>query len=453
MSQHKILIVTPFFAPQSHAAVFRAYKLAKYLPQYGWKPYVVTTDVNYSYNEDPQLLIDLPREVEVHRVRYIEPTLRGVRMALGGVDRTFKSLKAKQADASIRVTQPVLERVAFNAPSRLYQAFNAHYLRKPDTYWTWERPAIRIAKTLLRRHQISLVFTSADPYTCHRIGYRLQGHGVRWIADLRDPHTHSALMHSHLDHVYNRQRQAERTAVERADALTVAAESIALILSERYALLEQPPVHFIPTGMDTSLLEPPQSWQSPPFPYFVFSGEFLPYYDKTFFRLFAKALTHPAVAATGIKCLFIGRQDVNRPRLLPLIQQFGLGDSVELIDHVPQRVLYQYLKASQAALLISGHRQRWWCLYAKQIDYLALRKPVIAVVPNPSEARTHLQGSGLGIFLDGDEDVCVQRLIDFVLRDKSNLEVNDDYCEQFTAKAQVSAFVDIFEEVLGIDHA
>ncbi len=47
-----VLIVTPFFAPQSHAAVFRAYKLAKYLPRFGWKPYVLTTDTNYKFNED-----------------------------------------------------------------------------------------------------------------------------------------------------------------------------------------------------------------------------------------------------------------------------------------------------------------------------------------------------------------------------------------------------------------
>ena len=42
-----VLIVTPFFAPQNHAAVFRAYKLAKYLPQFGWKPVVLTVDTQY----------------------------------------------------------------------------------------------------------------------------------------------------------------------------------------------------------------------------------------------------------------------------------------------------------------------------------------------------------------------------------------------------------------------
>ena len=55
-----VLIVTPFFAPQNHAAVFRAYKLAKYLPQFGWKPVVLTVDTQYEFNEDPALLSNFP---------------------------------------------------------------------------------------------------------------------------------------------------------------------------------------------------------------------------------------------------------------------------------------------------------------------------------------------------------------------------------------------------------
>ena len=45
-----IIIVAAHFAPESHAAMFRAFKLAKYLPAFGFRPIVVTTDTNYSPN-------------------------------------------------------------------------------------------------------------------------------------------------------------------------------------------------------------------------------------------------------------------------------------------------------------------------------------------------------------------------------------------------------------------
>ena len=37
-----ILIITPFFPPQTHAAVFRAFKLVNYLKRTGWNPIVLT---------------------------------------------------------------------------------------------------------------------------------------------------------------------------------------------------------------------------------------------------------------------------------------------------------------------------------------------------------------------------------------------------------------------------
>ena len=51
-----ILIITPFFPPQTHAAVFRAFKLVKYLKRTGWNPIVLTVNRNYLYLEDPDLL-------------------------------------------------------------------------------------------------------------------------------------------------------------------------------------------------------------------------------------------------------------------------------------------------------------------------------------------------------------------------------------------------------------
>jgi len=49
MKNKKVLVITPFFAPESHAAVFRAHKLVKYLKKEGWEPIVLTVDTNYTY--------------------------------------------------------------------------------------------------------------------------------------------------------------------------------------------------------------------------------------------------------------------------------------------------------------------------------------------------------------------------------------------------------------------
>lgn len=308
---------------------------------------------------------------------------------------------------------------------------------------------MKMASDLIQRHQIPLVLTSALPYTSHRIGFRLkQRLGVRWIADFRDPATHSHRMFSPFERVFLRQRRAENLAVQHADAITVLAESYALILTETYGLKDNSRIHFISTGLDESLLESPrENAHRLSSPYLVFVGEFLTSYDDSFFRIFSQVVRNPQVAQTGVKILFIGREDVNGPLITPLARQYELERFIEIIDHLPQEQLYNYIREARAGLLIPGRRALWWSLYAKLVDYIALQKPVVAIVPNPSEARMHLERSGLGIFLD-DQERAAEQLTRFILSDTDVPEVDVEYCKQFLVKSQVSAFIKVFEHVI-----
>jgi glycosyltransferase involved in cell wall biosynthesis len=442
-----VLIVTPFFAPQTHAAVFRAYKLAKYLPQFGWKPYVLTVDTNYNYNEDPRLLAALPQEVEIHKARYIEPTLRGLRMALGGRNRTFLALNHEILTTDGKGAP---DGAAQGTASRLYNSVLERWLRNPDSYWTWYGTALRMGKRLIRQHKIPLVFTSADPYTCHRIGRQLQQFGCNWVADLRDPHAYARRTSSPVARVYCRQRDAERTAVTGADAVTVASGAIGMILTDMYGLRDSSRVHFIPTGVDEALLPQDRGDEAGRKPWLVFSGEYLPEYGTEFLEVFARAVRQPDVEGRGIKLVFIGRLEINQRLVLPIVQRLGIEDRVQFLDHMPQEKLYTLLRDAQAAVLISSRLFGWWCLHAKLVDYIALRKHVVALVPDPSEARTRLTKAGLGVFLDGDQDACVRMLTDFLLGRLALPTPDVEECGRYTAQRQVEEFVKVFESVAGI---
>ena len=315
-----LLIVTPYFAPQSHAAVFRAYKLAKYLPSLGWKPYVLTSDLNYLYNEDPSLLPELPDEVEVIRARYIEPSLRGLRMMLGGRDRTFKAVKATGKTSLDGV--PSVAGVTESAARHAYNYLEERWLRTPDEYWTWRRPALACARQLIREKQIPLVYTSANPYTCHQIGRELQKEGVRWVADLRDPHAYNFRTISPYPQVFAKQRAIEQEAVHTADAVTVAAEAIAMICTDMYGCSTPERFHFIPTGLDDALASR-ASITTRPYPYLIYSGEYLRSYGTRFLEVFARAIRMPRVASLDYNLLLVGRVDANQ-HLKQTIEALGI---------------------------------------------------------------------------------------------------------------------------------
>ncbi len=148
-----VLIVTPYFAPQTHAAVFRSYKLAKNLPIFGSKPYVLTVDTNSSYHEDESLLNDLPSKVEIITARSIEPTLRGLRMALGGKNRTF----AQKIKEKIKNGNEVLESRKHQRgyTFSFYQYLLNKYCYSPDA---WFRPALKIARKPIAEQDVKIVY-------------------------------------------------------------------------------------------------------------------------------------------------------------------------------------------------------------------------------------------------------------------------------------------------------
>jgi glycosyltransferase involved in cell wall biosynthesis len=438
----KVLLVTPFFAPQSHAAMFRVHRLAKYLPRYGWKPFVVTTDRNYVHREDPDLLDDLSPAVEIHRARYVEPTLRGVRMALGGRDRRFSAGRGNAIAGADYPTRPSLL-------GRLYVGLLSRWIHVPDAYRAWERAAVSVASSLARKHRIPIVYTTFLPYTSCRIGAKLRNQGMRWVADFRDPGTYGSRFRSPIPRVASRQRALERMALEEADSITVLSSAYPSIFEGVHEDLDLGHNRFIPTGADDELVADVEPIELG-YPYLVFSGEYLREYGAEFFEIFQRAVRSPALTGSRIRLIVIGNSAVNKPLLTPLIDRLGLDDRVDILDHISQPDLYRYICGAKAALLVPGRAEMWWNNFAKLVDYIALGVPVLAMVPDPSEARKELIAAGTGVFLDGSTDEATARLTEF-LRDGCRPEVDSASQQRYLASTQVKSFSEVFDKLLDED--
>jgi glycosyltransferase involved in cell wall biosynthesis len=404
----KVLLVTPYFAPQSHAAMFRVHKLAKYLPRYGWKPYVLTTDTNYLYREDPGLLDDLPPEVEVHRARYIEPTLRGLRMAAGGRPRALKEVSSRPDESKPEADSvPTFLR-------QLYLYFLRRWVQVPDALWPWMRPALNLARKLVEHNRIEVVYTTFPPYTSNLIGVHLRQLGCHWVADYRDPGTYFEGNSSHFGRPYLRQLSIERQTLTRADLVTCASSAFLSIFKDMHGFLQLAPMEFIPTGADDDLVQDPQAADLE-YPYLLFAGEYLTDYEERFFQILSRAFNKPELASKNPKLIVAGNLQINRPRVDSLAEKYSILEHVEFMDHMPQRELYGLMRGSRACVLVPGNTTHWWRLYAKLVDFIALGVPVVATVPNPSEARTRLEEVGMGIFLDEDPHAAASQLARVIL--------------------------------------
>lgn len=441
MQNKNILIVTPFFAPETHAAVFRAHKLVKYLKREGWNPIVLTVDVNYNYNEDGSLLEDL-EGVEVYRTKYVEPSLRGLYMWLTGKDRTFKTLKKQVVFSKGEENNPTDFKTKSSFNQTFYYYLLENWLNSPDRFWTWEKGAVKKGNELIKKYNIAYVYTTSLPFTTFKIGSALKKrHNIKWIADFRDPIMYTKRTHSSILSVFKKQKEIEINALDNADVIIGLSSTYKLIYHDLYGGKYDDKMYFIPTGIDDDYIpkEPLELSNE-----ILYVGEFLKDYGKSFFIFLEKAIEENPNLKSNFQIRFIGNILINKKA----IQEIGLSKQIEEIvifeDHLTQIELYKRIKAAKAVLLIPGLHSHWWTNFAKMVDYIGLQKNVLAIVPNPSEARKELTFANLGMFMDSEEEAL--KAINLVLSGKT-LQPNEAYCKKYLASTQTKAFIEIFEKL------
>jgi hypothetical protein len=442
----KVLLIATHFAPETHAAMFRVHKLAKYLKDYGWEPVVLTVDTNYNFIEDDALIEDL-KGIKIYRSRYIEPTFRGLKMALGAKDTTYKNIKDTISTSNKELPKQTVaqlpKRFVLN-PQKVLNFVNNHIIQAPDHFWTWKNSAIQLGSKIIKEENISLIFTTSPQYTQTTVAVALKKKfNLPWVADFRDPMTYTA-RNSGNEKIFYKQKKIEDKAIDFADQITLASEAFRLIYHDKYNGRYDKKMNVIPTGLDEDLLDDSLNIKLSNDPYIVYSGEYLPQYGEQFFSYLEEY--YRAYPTSNLKCVFVGNTAINQPKIQPYLIKYQLTTKATFIDHLQQKELYSGLKNAVAGVLIPGTGTHWWTLFAKLVDYVALSTPVLAIVPNPSVARAILDQSTLGIYIDQANKRRLQDLNDLVTTKKTSV-VDENFREIFTAKQQVKSFSQIFDSL------
>ena len=214
----KVLIITYYWPPSGGAGVQRWLKFAKYLPEYGWQPIILTVDQEYaSYPQrDESLLSEVNPACLVYTTKSFE------------LYNLYKFISGKKEVPYGGFANETRESFFQKASKFLRGNFLV-----PDPRRGWNKYALGKAIELIREFNIDTVVTTSPPHSTQLIGLKLkQEFNTRWIADLRDPWTdiyyynqfkHTALARK-IDQKY------EREVVENADLLITVSEDVKRIL-------------------------------------------------------------------------------------------------------------------------------------------------------------------------------------------------------------------------------
>ncbi len=349
-----ILIIVHDYPPIRSAGAERPLKFAQYLPEFGYRPLILTTDRYGGLPED---------------------AAHGVYRADDLVHNLFRFMRRGRAESAPQDAQYRITTIANQSlPGRLRDA-----IMIPDTKLGWLWPAVRCGRRLIALRRPAILVSSSPPETAHLVAGQLSREtSLPWVADLRDgwarQSPNPALRERPLRQVL--ELRLEGRMMAQAAAVTTTTAALTADLQQRYP--GKQPIVTITNGFDRADLAGVTRGRAADGTFrLVYAGAFsLSSPDRSVEPFFAAiAALRQADPATRLRLQIIGPLTPEEQRLR---ERFGLSDIVSLVPPVPRSQVYRYLVDADALLLIQG-RSTPGLIPSKLFDYIAVGAPILAL--------------------------------------------------------------------------
>lgn len=363
----------------------RALKFAKYLPEFGWLPTVLTVrpeDAAYP-DVDPELAREVPSEVEVVRTPAWDPYALYARL-LG---------KEKSETVSVGFLGAAEE----NWKQRLARWLRAN-LFLPDARIGWVPFAAARGGRLLDETHFDALLTTGPPHSVHLTGILLaRRSGLPWVVDFRDPWVGIDYYAELPMTALARRIDAglEQAVLNRADlCLTVSAEMKAS-MSPR----AQCPFEVIENGFDPADFAVEAEPASDRFVLSHVGNMNVARNPVALWRAMERLRTPERMPELELS--LVGNVD---PAVLEDARSRGLDVHLARHPYVPHDEAVRHMRQS-ALLLLSINRVEGagGITTGKVYEYVASGRPVLGIGPPGGNAADVLQRSGAGRVFDFDD--------------------------------------------------
>ncbi len=422
----KVLIITYYWPPSGGSGVQRWLKFAKYLPEFGWQPVILTVDPQYaSY---PQRDESLQREIGSDCLVYTTKSFE--------LYNLYKWLSGKKevpyGGFANESKEGMLQKIS--------KFLRGNFLL-PDPRKGWNKYAFKKAAELIREFNIETVVTTSPPHSTQLIGLKLkQKFNIRWIADLRDPWTdiyyynqfnHTALARK-IDLGY------ERKVIENADQLITVSEDVKRIFAEKSELPIAAKTVVIPNGFDEDdfrITNIPTEIRK----IITYTGTISEAYDVEHLLKALSQLKNELKVQLLIR--FVGKIPAS------VAQKFkDAKHLVELVGYVDHQKSIEYLFRSDILLLVIPKvKNNQGILTGKFFEYLAAQKPVLAIGPIDGDLAKIIQETQCGKLFDYADSAGMLQFIQETLETNAP-KIEPEKAVQYSRKELTRKITKLFED-------
>lgn len=418
----RCLVISYYFPPTGGGGVQRITKLIKYLSKNNWEFTVLTSNANSLSNipYDESFLEEIPERTEI--IRLLNP------------------VNKKQKLISREKTKPI--------KSNYFTRWISSFIFIPDIYKKWSNLAEEEVYSLTKKRNFDLIFVTSPPYSLACLASRLtENIKIPVVLDMRDPWiTNPYKIFPSRIH-FKREKKLEKQMVTK----------IKFGISATKSLID----HYLYSGYITSSSNwlcisngfdeedfaiHPQMLKKDVFN-IAFSGTFYSHINNPKF-LFKAISKLPIEKRRKILFHHIGNSNIN---LEKLASKYNISGNVKEWGYKEHLECLSLLAGmdSLCFILDSSNRNAKNTIGGKVYEYLRLRKPILALVPENGEAAHLIKNTSSGIVVDPhDEKTLIETLKRWISNKPiiTSLKPIEEYERSFLAQKYLHFFQKILSE-------
>jgi len=426
----KVLIITYYWPPGGGGGVMRWLKMSKFLPELGWQPVIYTPE-----NPDPSV-IDESLSKEIHK------DIIEIKTPIWEPYDFYRKITGKKSGEKFK-SGYISEASEGNWKNKISVFIRGNFLI-PDPRKFWIKPSIKNLTKYLNENPVDLIISTGPPHSMHLIALGLKKKfDIPWIADFRDPWTDidfyaKLRLTKWAD---KKHHKLELKVLTTADHVVTVSLGCAADI-ERIAHRK---IEVINNGFDPT----------------DYNFE-LPKLDETFtvshFGAFNKdrnpsalwiAMNELSQADPEFKRLLriklIGQTDQS---VIADIEKNNLQENLMVQEHLPHHDGLIELSKSQVLLLpLNDAPNVKGILPGKMYEYMALRRPILALGPTDADYAAILRETNAGIPLGFNDIAGIKKTLQeyFRLFKDQKLVVQSGAYEKYSRKSLAAQFVGLVQ--------
>lgn len=371
----RILMVAYHFPPLAGSSgIQRTLRFAKYLPEFGWEPLVLTVHPRAYERTSPDLLSELPPETVVVRA-------------------------------------PALDTARHLSFDGRYPGF----LARPDRWISWLPGATLWGMAMIRRYRPDVIWSTYPIATAHQIGAALHKRsGLPWVADFRDPMAQDGYPAD--PRVWQSFKQIEERTTREATLCTFTTPGTVRLYSERYPQAADR-FKVIENGYDEETfagLTPGGAPLNPGKITLLHSGIVYPSErDPTqFLQAIRTLIDTGGISADQLRVRF--RAAMHEDFLRALTEKFGLNGCIELLPPIPYKDALDEMMRADILLIMQASN----CndqIPAKLYEYLRAGRPILALTDSAGDTAKVLRAAAMSAIAPLDQVSAISEVLSKVL--------------------------------------